>query len=84
MKKYNKHIFRASFAVLALAGLVLFFSCKKSATLSLGEKPTPDFTAAVASNGHSVTLVNNSDIPSIPYWSYLPLTLAMATFREIR
>jgi len=78
MKKYNKHIFKAAFAVLALAGLVMFSGCKNSTDLSLGEKPTPAFTAAVATDGHSVTLINNSDIPSIPYWSVPALNLGFA------
>jgi hypothetical protein len=75
MKKYTKHILKVSFAVLALAGLVLFFGCNKGTELSLGDVPTPAFTAAVGTDGHTVTLINNSDIPSIPYWSVPALNL---------
>jgi hypothetical protein len=69
MKKHNIHIFGAFSAVLALAGLILFFGCKKEATLKLGTVPTPDFSAIVGTDGHTVTLVNKSSTASIPYWA---------------
>jgi hypothetical protein len=78
MKKHNKLIFGAFFAVIALTGLILFFGCKKEATLNLGAVPVADFSAIVASDGHTVTLVNNTDIPSMPYWAVPDLNLGFA------
>lgn len=75
MKKHNKLFLGAVFAVIALTGLILFFGCKKEATLSLGAVPNADFNAIVASNGYSVTLVNTSDIPSIPFWAIPAINL---------
>jgi PKD repeat protein len=69
MKKHNKHIFWTFSAAIALVGLVVFFGCKKEATLKLGTTPTPDFAATVGSDGHTVTLVNKSSTASIPYWA---------------
>jgi PKD repeat protein len=76
MKRHYKIFFGAFTAVLVLAGLTLFFSCKREATLKLGSVPTPDFNAVVGSDGHSVTLLNKSDIASIPYWSVPDLNLS--------
>jgi hypothetical protein len=75
MKNKNRHIFGVSLAILSFAGLTLFFGCKKEATLKLGSAPVAGFDAIVAANGHSVTLVNKSDIPCIPYWSAPDLNL---------
>jgi hypothetical protein len=75
MKKHYKLIFGASVAVIALVGVSLFFGCKKEETLKLGAKPTPAFDAIVGSDGHSVTLVNKSNIASIPYWAAPDLNL---------
>jgi hypothetical protein len=78
MKNQLKNIFGTALAIAALAGLTLFSGCKKGTELSLGTVPTADFNAVVGSDGHSVTLANNSDVPSIPYWSIPDLNLGYA------
>lgn len=75
MKNHRNIILRSAIIIPALAVLVMLSGCDKGQTLSLGSVPTPDFTASVGTDGHSVTLVNNSDMPSIPYWSVPDLNL---------
>ena len=75
MKKQNKLIFGAFIAVIALTGLTLFFGCKKAATLSLGALPNIDFTATVGTDGYTVTIVNTSADPVIPYYTIPDLSL---------
>ncbi|MGA1976781.1 MAG: hypothetical protein ABSG89_02880 [Bacteroidales bacterium] len=69
MKKQNRIIIGASFAILVFAGLIMFFGCKKGATLSLGVIPKASFTATVESDGHTVFLVNTTSTPSMAYYA---------------
>jgi hypothetical protein len=69
MKKQNRLIFGASLAIIAFAGTTLFFGCKKEATLKLGASPTAGFDAIIGTDGHTVTLVNKSNMATIPYWA---------------
>lgn len=75
MKNKYKLIFEAFFEGMVFIGMILFFGCKKEGTLKLGAIPTPDFNAIVATDGHSVTLVNKTNLPSIPYWAAPDLNL---------
>ena len=75
MKKQNRLIIGAFFAVIALVGLTVFFGCKKGATLGLGALPKIDFTATVGSDGHTVTIVNTSPDPVISYFAAPDLNL---------
>jgi hypothetical protein len=65
MKNIFKICCLASLTIATVAGVG---SCKKQQGGELGALPKADFVAIPGTNPNNITLVNKSNMPSIPYW----------------
>lgn len=81
MKRNIRYTFWTGLVVLSVMSIVLIFSCTKEATQSLGGLPKADFTATIAADGHTVTLVNSSTGPVITYWAAPGINLGFSDLK---
>lgn len=82
MKKYFKSSNWLGLGLVLLTIATMFYACKPdSKNADLGAKPKADFNAIVGADGHSVLLVNNTNIPVMPYWKAADLNLGFADLK---
>jgi hypothetical protein len=80
MKNKFRYIFGISLGMILVFGLITMNSCKQD-TLTLGDKPTADFTATVLTDGHSVVLKSKTTTPIMPYWAAPALNLGFSDLK---
>ena len=68
MRSQNKNRIWITITVLCTILVTVFFACKPEVGGTLGAKPTPNFTILGGGDSNSITLVNTTASPSIPYW----------------
>jgi hypothetical protein len=68
MKSKNKKSIWLGIAMLAVVLATVFYACKPSVGGSLGMKPVANFSTLGGGDSNSVTFVNTTTSPSIPYW----------------
>jgi PKD repeat protein len=82
MKIYFKSLNWLKFGLVLFAIASMFYACSPDAVnAGLGTKPKADFTAIVGADGHSVLLVNKSNISSMPYWAAPDLNLSYSVLK---
>ncbi|NWJ50217.1 MAG: hypothetical protein HXX14_05085 [Bacteroidetes bacterium] len=82
MKKYFKYSnwLKLGFVLLAVGSI--FYACKPDSKIAdLGAKPKADFNIVMGADGHSVMLVNKSNIAVMPYWKAADLNLGYSDLK---